>query len=114
MYLEVGKRYSRILTDIMVGRGINGIDFIALDNALILSIDGNDVVEIASMRKGEFFYRLSYVEKSHIVQAEPFSPKGDYWVQDSNKSSCKYVVEMTEAEYELNKQLGIQVYPKNQ
>ena len=113
MYLEVGKRYSRILTDIMVGRGINGIDFITLENALILSIDGNDVVEIASMKKGECFYRITYVDKSHIVQTEPFSPKGNYCVRYSNNSCCTYTIELTEEEYELNKQLGIQVYPKD-
>ena len=49
MYLEEGKKYSKILTDIMVGRGINGIDFIALENAIILNIDENDVVKVASI-----------------------------------------------------------------
>ena len=113
MYLEEGKKYSKILTDIKVGRGINGIDFIALENAIILNIDENDVVKVASMRKVDCLYRITYVEKSHIVQAEPFYPKGNYCVRDSNNSSITYTIEMTEEEYELNKQLGIQVYPKN-
>lgn len=91
MYLEEGKKYSKILTDIMVGRGINGIDFIALENAIILNIDENDVVKVASIRKGDCFYRITYVEKSHIVQADPFSPKGDYCVRDSNNSRITYV-----------------------
>ena len=113
MYLEEGKKYSKILTDIMVGRGINGIDFIALENAIILNIDENDVVKVASIRKGDCFCKITYVEKSHIVQADPFSPKGDYCVRDSNNSCITYTIELTEEEYELNKQLGIQVYPKN-
>ena len=38
MYLEEGKKYSKILTDIMVGRGINGVEMIKLGGGQVIEV----------------------------------------------------------------------------
>ena len=106
--LEVGKKYSVIMTDIPYSRGLNGVGFMEYENATVL--DAKDrVFKIVYECRDGMYLKVAYLFKDSIKSAQPYEKRFKCEVK---KGNCYCEVELTKEENELNRMSGRMVIDK--